>query len=161
MGKSRQIQNHLRQCLDTIGEVFEKAEIGMSFASLYNIANKLFAKEKLDNGGWLSISDPAGINMGHTIPFIDSRGSLKSHDWPEIAGLISQSRIFVNAVEKTKIQPSMAFTIEPRLKNIKNDRLPTVFFHTIVQIKKDGQKELISDFDEIFKLSGMNYMLSS
>lgn len=159
LGKNKEIQDHLKKCLKAVYEICEKAEIGMKFSEISRFANKLFNNKQLINHGWLSITGPTSTNLGHTIPFIYSNNQISKSSWPKTLQAISDSRVFVDEFDNNKIQPPLGFTIEPRLKAKDNDNLPSVYFHTIVQFKKNGRKELLTNFEEIFKVSKMDYML--
>ncbi|MBU2632479.1 hypothetical protein KKG52_02075 [Patescibacteria group bacterium] len=73
--------------------------------------------------------------------------------------MISKKRLFVNNIEKLKIKPGFAFTIEPRIINSKNPKIPLASYHAIALFHEDGKKELLTGFNDVFKLVGMNYML--
>jgi hypothetical protein len=72
--------------------------------------------------------------------------------------MISKKRKFVNTVEDLKIKPPMAITIEPRSKIKGKKESPLISFHAIMLIKEKGNRELLTNYDRIFKLTGMNYM---
>lgn len=77
----------------------------------------------------------------------------------EIITLLNTKRKFLNAFEETVIEPGLAFTIEPRALPKERSNIPTIYFHTIAIFKQNGQKELLTNFDEIFRLVGMDYMI--
>ena len=139
----------------------------MSCADVANFAGELLKKKGLANQ-IISVTDPAKINIGHTIPSTsvdwnkEEKEILKGGEknWEMVKKLISKKRVFVNISKQWIIIPKVAFTIEPRPKKIDDRSLPTALsYHTIGIIKENGKKELITDFDSIFKLAGMNYML--
>ncbi len=148
-GKNKNIQQHLKDIFRLNTQIFDCIKIGMQIKSLYSYASNLLQKQNYTNSGWISISDPAKINMGHSIPIMT--GIWKKDD-------ISKKRIFLNRLEITKIQPGIAFTIEARLKSLSKPDLPTSYFHMIALVKENGKKELLTGFENIFKLVGMNYM---
>jgi hypothetical protein len=165
LGEKSEIRNHLRNCFNTVYQIFENLETGTTLSEFYNSSEILFAKKGLVNNWWLSRSDPTGINMGHTIPSTYEGWSnkevkvLQRGDWKKVCSLISGKREFINAREQAKIKPGMALSVEPRLK-IKNDlKTPSGWFHAVALFKEKGGKELLTGFDEIFRLTGMNYML--
>ncbi|MBI3092783.1 MAG: hypothetical protein HYZ02_00945, partial [Candidatus Levybacteria bacterium] len=104
-------------------------------------------------------------NYGHTIPGLLPEWNkkeiniLNTENFQKIIKLINEGRRFVNAHEEIIIKPGLAFTIEPRALPKNNSKMPTIYFHTIALFKEGGGKELLTDFDEIFKLVGMSYML--
>lgn len=73
--------------------------------------------------------------------------------------MINKKRKFINAYEETTVRPGMAITLEPRaiLKN--HPDMPTIYFHNVILFKDDGKKELLTNFDGIFKLADMDYVL--
>lgn len=167
LGRDKNIRSHFKNTLDLQKKIFSYAKIGLSFKKLYIYANKLFAKRELSNDWWVNITDPSGKNMGHTAPFIYERINgqekqiLKSanKNWQKVADMISKKRIFVSPAVGFTIREGAAFSIEPRLRPLNNQHLPIVWFHTIAAFGKNGKKELITDFDKIFKLVGMDYMI--
>lgn len=158
LGKNENIRKHFKNIYEKVNKLFTDITIGMKLSDLFHHGYKIFSQNNLINEGWLSTTDPTGINIGHTIPMIEKK-LLQEKDWSAICKTISSARKFINAVEKTVIKPGIAFTLEPRLKSIKDPTLPTIYFHTIALIHENGEKELLTNFDEIFKLTGMDYML--
>lgn len=149
-GKNKKIQKHMKTVFTINKEIFNCVHVGMPLKELYKKADSIIKKRNYTNSGWISISDPEKINMGHTIPKLPAKWDRKD---------IGEKRLFFNAKEEIKIIENMAFTIEPRLKNNNSNDLPTVFFHTICLIRENGTKELLTGFDDIFRLAGMDYML--
>lgn len=138
----------------------------MTFSESYSYALNVIAGYGLTNK-IISVTDNAVENIGHTIPFVYEdmtpveRSILKSGDkgWTDISNMISKKRIFLNGMEKTTYKKSMAVTIEPRLTVLKNSTFPMSSFHTTLLIDEKGNKELLTDFNEIFTLLHMNYMI--
>ncbi|MCL5970915.1 MAG: hypothetical protein M1450_05465, partial [Patescibacteria group bacterium] len=89
----------------------------------------------------------------------EEKETIKINNWVEIKDLISKKRVFINETEQETLEPGMAITMEPRLTLAGNPDIPMASYHTIILIKENGEKELLTDFDEIFELVGMNYML--
>jgi len=112
-----------------------------------------------------SPSDPTGTNTGHTIPATfenwkyDEISLLKSATWVDASTMISKKRKFINAKEELLIKKGTAFTIEPRPVIPNNPDIPMVWFHTIALFKQDSTKELLTGFDKLFTLTGMDYMM--
>lgn len=164
-GKNPDIIEHLKLCLQLNYKVLEHAQVGMTFSELTNFSNKLFLKQGLNNEV-TSVTDHTGVNIGHTIPWSyedltsEEIVIFKTNDWQKIISLINSKRRFLNFQEKLKIKPGMAFTVEQRLTKTNNKNVPMSSFHTIAVFHSDGKKELLTNFDEVFKLVGMNYMLT-
>lgn len=165
-GTNKRIQKHLRTCLNIDKEIFSSLKIGMKFSEINLFAYKLLTEMGLTSDA-ASLSDPTGTNIGHTVPFsyedmtIEERQILDSgvNDWEKTKDMIAKKRKFVNRSENLKITGSIAFTIEPR-PYTKNDlEIPNVWIHTIALFKQNGEKELLTDFEEIFRLVKMDYML--
>lgn len=165
VGTDKKIQNHFKTCLQINKEVFGFIQPGMMFSHVYNLAEDVFKKHNVTNEV-TSVTDPTGKDIGHTIPSSDNDWSgeeltiIKSPitPWETIKNMISKKRIFINSDERTKCKNGMAFTLEPRLTNRKDQNIPMASFHTIVLIKENGEKELATGFDEIFELVGMDYV---
>lgn len=72
----------------------------------------------------------------------------------------SKKRVFESIHSSLKVKPGMAFTIEPGVKVVADETIPMTMFHQTVIVNENGEKELLTNFDEIFKLVGMDYMLT-
>ena len=163
-GKNPDIIEHLKLCLRINYQILEHAQVGMTFSELTNFSNKLFLEQDLYNQV-SSITDPTGVNIGHTVPWSyedlapEEIETFKTNDWQQILTMINSKRKFLDLQEKLQIQPGMAFTVEQRLTKPSNNNIPMSSFHTIAVINPDGTKKLLTNFDEVFKLVEMNYML--
>jgi hypothetical protein len=168
-GDNPRMQNHLKKVLGITDQVFGEVRVGMKLSELFEVEYEMFRTNGLINEGWISPSDLTGINVGHTIPATDVPWSEEEIEilqhmglrWPKKAKLISGRRRFINAVEETEIVPGMALTIEPRLKSTEDPKMPRAFYHSIVLIDENGSKRLLKGFDDIFRLTGMDYMLDN
>lgn len=164
-GKNEKIKKHLKNILDSQKDIFSYAKIGMSFSEIYLYAEKLFGKMKLSNDWWINVTDTSGRNIGHTIPAALERWNIQEEkilknaetNWQEKANIISNKRIFVSPKGNYIVTPGAAFTIEHRLKSTEN--LPVIWFHTATLFHENGEKEFLTNFDEIFTLASMDYML--
>jgi len=161
LGKNPQIQNHLKNTFMTNIEIADRIRLGMTLSDVYKLAHKIFEKNEIRNGAWISQNDPTGINTGHTIPFTSEEldYELNPDNWDETLEHIAKQRKFVNAIEKTVIKPGLAFTIEPRMEVPNHTEIPRAYFHTILLVHQNSKKELLTNFDDLFKLAGMDYML--
>ncbi|MEK9175998.1 MAG: hypothetical protein AAB520_00990 [Patescibacteria group bacterium] len=166
-GKNKIIKNQLKTNLGIIYKIFEDTREGIKLSDICLCGTKLLKKNKFVNIVY-SVLDPTTTNLGHTIPFSYENMTsqeiriLKSgnKNWERAYTMISKKRKFVNRIESLKLKSPMAVTIEPRSK-IKNKKdSPLVAFHGIMLFKENGENELLTNFDKIFKLAGMNYMLS-
>lgn len=156
LGKDEKVKKHLKLCLQINKEIFDYIKVGKTFADVYQFAETVFEKYGVTNEV-TSTTDQTGKDIGHTVPIVDS-GSLDK-PWVELSQQISTKRQFINSIEKTTYQPGMAITLEPRLTIKNKENIPMASFHTIVLINKDSSKKLLTGFDEIFKVAGMEYML--
>lgn len=165
-GKNEEFRKHLKICLDSTYEIFEHMKVGMTLSEVSRITHDILSENRITSN-LASPSDPTGTNTGHTIPRTDCEWTneelkiLKNIDWSRVKNLISNKRKFVNSIEQLRIQPEMGVTIEPRLRPRNNPAIPTVLFHAISLFKEDGGEELLSNFDKIFRLVGMDYMLKT
>lgn len=165
-GNDLKIKNHLKKSLEIDKQIFEFIKIGMTFSEIFQFADSLIKKSGLRNN-IVSVTDPDGVNIGHTIPSayegwsseeLESLNNAEKN-WNKFKDNLSKKRRFLSMREHQKIQPKMVFTIEPALKITSQEMVPMTMFHHTVLIQENGQKELITYFDEIFRLIGMNYML--
>ncbi|MDO8583504.1 MAG: M24 family metallopeptidase [bacterium] len=165
-GKNKNIINQLKTNLDIINKIFENAKIGTRLSEIASKADKLLKRNDLINTIY-SISDPTNSNIGHTIPFSyeDMKDKEKKillyakDNWKRFYTMLSKKRKFINKIEQLEIKPGMAITIEPRSKIKNNPSSPLISFHAIALFYKNGDKELLTEFEKIFKLVGMDYML--
>ncbi len=163
-GKNKRIINHLTTCYQLTKEIFQYTHIGIRFADIAKYSSKLCKKKNLINV-IESSTDPTGTNIGHSIPSTDGNWTkeeieiFEKGSWEKICKLISNKRIFLNETQKTILRKGMAITIEPRPRSIFDPTIPMVSFHTIGLFYENGKKELLTNFDQIFKLVDMDYML--
>lgn len=157
-GDNQEIKEHILKCFKTTLAIAEHAEVGMKFYDLYKFANNLF-KNELKIIGWMTTTnDPTlGINLGHTIPGSLENYSNLGNSFSEIKDFIRTKRKYINSAENFEIPTTCAFTVETRLADLNNPRLPNVFFHFIV-IFRDGEKHILKNFENIFKIANMNYI---
>ncbi|MEK7581180.1 MAG: M24 family metallopeptidase [Patescibacteria group bacterium] len=167
LSKNKEVMNTFKTCYRINREIFEFAQVGQQFSQVAKFANKLIAKNGLTNNV-VSTSDPASVNLGHTIPvsYEDWTSQEKAifkngeSQWENVCQIIAKKRKFVNEVDDFQIKASMAFTIEPRLRPKDRPNLPSTWTHSIVLIKEDGSKELFFGYEEIFKICGMDWALN-
>lgn len=165
-GKDKDLIKHIKTCLTINHEIADHVTVGMSFAEIYRFAESRFKEYGLTNT-ITSVTDPAKVNIGHTVPASyedwspDELETLKAGDtnWDRVVTMISKKRKFINAIELQPVQGGMAITLEPRLTHPRDPTFPMSSYHTILIVKEDGSKELLTNFDDIFKFSGMDYML--
>ena len=135
---------------------------GMPFSEIHSRAVDIIERRGLFNDV-VTTTDPGSSNvMGHTIPAIHDSWDgneikiFESGTWGKIKDVISRKRKFISSTENTTISPPMAVTIEPRVRSA---QLPIVSYHTISVFRENSQKEMLENFDDIFSLTGMDYML--
>lgn len=158
LGKDEEIRRLHKLSLQLDKEIFDFVERDMTFAEIFQFAEKKMKEYGLINNDQ-RITDPTTINIGHTIPFLD-RDVIKKHiSWDDVKNLISKNRTFLNAKETMKVKSNMAFTIEPRTVLKKNVTIPIGKYHTIALFHEDGTKELLTNFNNLFTLTGMDYMI--
>lgn len=165
-GKNPKIIEHFINTHNLIKDIYYFIRVGMELREVTNYAHNSMHKKGMFSE-LLSPSDPTGTNIGHTIPYsyedpLDEELSIIQNgrnDWKAFCKLISVKRKFLNRAEQFNIKAGMAFTIEPRPLSQKDPTLPMVLFHSVVLIHDDGSKELLQEFDSIFELTGMDYLL--
>ena len=161
-GDNPDIHSLLKQTLAIEIALYEMLQVGMEYVTIAQKCAEYMAEHNMYNAV-ASPSDPAGTNIGHTIPSADvgwSESELKVFergDWDSVVDLISHKRVFVSATEHSRITATSAHTIEPRPMVINRPDLPMVNFHTMV-VWQDGRKQLVTFFDDLFRLAGMDYM---
>ena len=142
--------------MNALCEAANKIEVGMEFRELYAITQSNFKKYDLNND-WTKVdTDPAGTNLGHTVPWsyedptMDELSILEKGNQLEINNIIRYKRLYVNKLERFKIPNNIAFTLEARLDNNfgNGTTLPNSFFHLMI-LMQDGKREVLSDFDRV------------
>ena len=130
----------------------------MKFSDLYKEAMNIFsARNKMIR--WITTyHDPLKVNLGHTIPgsFGEETGSGNSFE--EIKEFVRSKRIYINETEEFRILSTCAFTVEARLVDTNDPDLPNTLFHIITTFS-NGKKEILTNFNDIFRTVGMDYML--
>ncbi len=166
-GNKPEIKDLLKFCLQLDKDTFNYAEIGMRISDITNFAVAQMKNHRMTNDA-VTNNDKADINIGHSVPMIYEEWTAAekkvlsngTNDWVKAKDMIAKKRYFVNNIEQRIINPGTAFTIEPRPKVIDKPYLPAAMnYHTMAFFKKNGEKELITGFDKLFKLAEMDYML--
>jgi hypothetical protein len=163
-GTNPDIQQHLKRCFDITINVAKKINAGMTFADVFYITMDFANKYNFVNEV-ISVTDPSTVNIGHTIPPGFSEWSkkeqavVKQGNWQDILDIIRNKRIYVNAKEQTKLQPGTMVTIEPRFTVKDNPNIPMASYHTTLHIGKNGKIRLLTEFQSLFTLFGMDYMV--
>lgn len=163
LGDDSVVKMHFKNCLEAMEEALGRIEIGMKFREIHHIAQMIFKKCNLTNARTVTLTDRTGTNLGHTIPWSyedptsEEVRAIQGNDFDLLKNTISRKRINVNFKETFKVPETIAFTFEARLEDLENQKLPNVFFHYIVTFV-DGRKEILANFNEVFKAVGMDYL---
>lgn len=163
VGKDKSLQKHLKTSLLINRQIADYAYEGMAFAEITKFAQTIISHHHLISD-LSSPSDPTGTNIGHIIPATsptwNEHAFIKARDNSQqaINDFIRQQRVFLNTKEQTRLKSGMGITIEPRPWS-KN--LPPGYFHSLLFVKDNVEKEYIEGFNDLFKLAGMDYMLNS
>lgn len=164
-GNNNEVISHIKNTFDVTQEIAESIEVGMKLKDIARHGHELMGKKGIDSS-LSSPTDPTGTNIGHTIPFSyedmtsEQVEILGGADWEKTLNMLSRARKFLNAIEETKVVAGMALTVEPRPEVPgKSESMPAAWFHTIVLFHKDGRKEILSGFNEVFEAVGMDYMI--
>lgn len=159
-GDNKDLQKILKTALEIDRAIEKGIKPGQKLSDIYELAQRTIKQAGLDNK-ITSVTDPASINIGHTVPASYepwSKEQQKNIQSGKMASVISQARRFISAIENLEVQPGMGLTIEPRPKAIDQPNLPMVSYHTICLIHTDGKTELLENFDDLFRLAAMDYM---
>lgn len=163
-GNNAAVHKHLKHCLTINQKIADSVKVGMTYAEIY-IASMTIMKENRLSNEVVSSSDKTGVNIGHSIPESfhlwtkKEQNKVKEGKWKDILELISKKRKYINAIEKETVKPGTMITIEPRLTVLNKPNIPMASFHTTLHIGKNGEKRLLTNFDTLFRLFGMGYML--
>lgn len=166
-GDNDEIKQLTKDCLYLDKEIFDYAQIGIKISEVAVFAEKRIHAYEMTNE-IISITDKFATNIGHGIPTSNENWNAEEKqilqegdtDWESTKDMISKKRFFVNNNESLVIKPQIAFTIEPRPKVVNKPHLPSsICYHTIALFKESGEKELLTDFDDLFTLVGMDYMI--
>ncbi len=163
-GNDPVIQTHLKTCYEMNKSVFDSVKTGRKFSKIYGFAEKFMMQRGLNNK-ITSTSDPAGTNIGHTVPGLSGRWTeeeqkiLESENMKDVKQIISAKRKFVSSIESSETINGMAVTVEPRPRVRDMPEVPMMSYHTICLIHEEGITEHLTDFDNIFRLTKMDYMI--
>ena len=158
-GPDKAIHEHFENVLRATLYIASQARTGMSFSELYQLAIEHGKTQGFYNN-IESSADSTGTNIGHTIPlsFPGDPAHIamaKAKDYAAVKEAIRTNRVFVNAASNQKIQPDMAFTIEPRFST---GTMPNTMFHLTI-IFEGGQRRICHGFEPVMQLAGMDYLL--
>lgn len=157
-GEDNMVREHIRSCRDLLVEAAEAIKVGMKFSDVWRASGELFEKKGQKMIGWMTTyHDPLKINLGHTVPGSYGDGSVLGDTFESTREAIRSRRIYFNEQESFVIPETCAVTLEVRLTD-KEKKLPNTFFHVIVIFSK-GERRVLTNFDDIFRASGMDYML--
>lgn len=157
-GKDNAVREHIHSCLSVMRAVADHAAVGMKFSDLYAYAMRHFKESGSLVVGWMTTHhDPQKVNLGHTIPGSFGAALPAGGSFESLKEAIRTQRIYINEVESFEIPPTCAFTFEARLVD-EARRMPNAFFHLTVTFS-EGEKRILDDFDAIFRVTGMDYML--
>ncbi len=165
-GNDRNIQLHLAGCLRALEQSADLAKVGMEFRELHDFTQRLFKENGLHNHRTVTWTDTVGTNLGHTVPWsyeeptAEEQRIIAGQSLNDLRNLISNKRINVNRNERFKIPANIAFTLEARLERLEDPAMPNTFFHLIITFK-NGRKKIVSNFNGVFSVVGMNnYVVS-
>jgi hypothetical protein len=159
-GNNGRIRGHIKNIYAAIRKVAEYAQVNMTFSDLCLFAEENF-RGRFKPTRWLIVSQNLNqpTNLGHTVPGSLGENIQFGNGIEEAREAIRKNRVFIISGENFAIPRNCAFTLESRLESVDGSGLPSVYFHFIV-IFKDGQKTILEDFNDIFKVVGMEYMLN-
>lgn len=133
----------------------ERSEREVELREVYEFARKLIVGHH-KTIGWMSTAhDPMQINLRHTIP--GSFGEELDGTFDEVREAIRSRRIYINEAEAFRMPETSACTVEVRLTDTSRT-MPNAFFHAIVCFS-GGEKTVLTNFGEVFRAAGMDYML--
>lgn len=145
-GSSKGIQDYIENVLTTTIYIANHAQSGMTFHELYAYAVDHGKNKGLFDSNVISTTDPAGMNIGHTIPL-----GIAGKGYEETKEAIRKSRVFINAQETLSIGNNMAFTFEPRFSA---PGFPDILFHMTI-LFRNGERYICHDYEPIFRLKNM------
>lgn len=165
-GNNPNVQSHLVNCLKTLEQAADLAQVDMQFRELHDLTQQLFKGNDLHNARTVAWTDTVGTNLGHTIPWsyeeptAEEQRIINGSSLDDLRKLISNKRVNVNRIERFKIPLNIAFTLEARLESSVDPTLPNIFFHLIITFK-NGDKKILVNFNEVFSVLGMNSYVNS
>ena len=157
-GDDKSIRDHFENVLRATLYIAEYARVGIEFCELYEFAMTHGTRQGFSNN-IESTTDTAGTNIGHTIPLSfesdPAHGQINgARTYDDVKEIIRSSRIFVNGAEHQKIEPNMAFTIEPRFST---EKMPNTMFH-LTMIFEGGEKRICHGFQPVMEQMNMGYL---
>ncbi len=157
-GADAKIQEHIRAVLGVIHGVAERAKVGMKLSHLYAEAMRMFDTHHKVIKWMTTHDDPMKVNLGHTIPGSFGESVPDESTFEEIKEFIRSKRIYINESETFRLPSTCALTVEARLVDTRDLDLSNVLFHLIVTFS-EGERRILTNFDDIFRTVAMNYML--
>jgi hypothetical protein len=158
-GNDQSIRDYLSTCLEVTARIARFAEVGMELRELFSYA--LHQIELADLSNQTSSTRSGMANIGHTIPWSyeeysdEAKQCLERGNARDIRDSISNARVSINDSATLRIQPTMAFTVEPQ---VASSTAPLCSYHVIVAFS-EGKKITAPSFASLFKAFEMdNYM---
>lgn len=158
-GKNEDIKRHLKKTYDAVLKIAEHAEVGMKFSDLCKFASELFYTNNLRPSvrSIISSDQNQSLNLGHSIPGVLPDDMITGETFEEIKENIRTHRVHFIDTENFEIPKTYAFTVESRLEDMNDTNMPSASWHFIVCFD-NGRKTILDNFEEIFKVIGMDYM---
>jgi len=155
-GAEQSIRDHLSTCLEVTTRIACFAEVGMELRELFNYAQRQIEAAELSNQA--SSTGSGTANIGHTVPWSyggysdEAKECLERGNPRDIRDMISNERVSINSLAALRIQPTMAFTVEPQ---IASSKIGLCSYHLIVAFS-EGKRSISSSFEPLFKAFAMD-----
>lgn len=161
-GTDPEILTHCETVLNACLHIAGYAQVGMTLSEICNYG-LAYGQSLGLRSIIVSQTDITGAeNIGHTIP-LSFAGDLtrdavhSTETFEDLRNALSKGRVFVSTIETQRVEPDMAFTIEPRFST---DRMPQTWFHLTVIFER-GQKRVCHGFEPVFKAENLCSLLKT
>jgi hypothetical protein len=162
-GNDQSLREHLSNAFEVTARVTEFAAVGMEFRELYAYGARLINETGQANSYFSLVSHTGLPDVGHTAPWSfgdyprEAARAIESGDPSLTARTIAEARLFISNTELTRIEATMAFSVETRVAHL---RLPVACFHVWV-IFINGRKTICSGFGPLLELFRMDEYLTT
>ncbi len=133
-GNNALLHRHIARCELLVQELIPTFHQGMTFDQIYRNSHEAFRKHEMTNQPSKSKTDPAGTNLGHTVPFAFPSESLRTEASEENSKIISNSRQFLSEGSPIRLPNQGCFIFEAQLRDNNDPTLPTILVHRIVKM---------------------------
>ena len=137
-GRDSVVRAHFRNALSLTRHLMERITSGTMARPLFRQSQTLFQNAGM-RSNVASITDSVPVDLGHSLPLVDSMELCAGRQLTERAKLaLRTGRLFISESADWDLASVSQFTIEPSLISLQSRRLPQVSPHYVLSVSSAG-----------------------